>query len=131
MNDNRQIAFGLALGGGLLALGSAVFSLLAFFFAASAFGLAFGSPWMDPVFGGMAGFFAAFIAFGLITQVVGGVVLLVGAPRLRDEDREARRTWGVWCAVAGGAILVGGGLISGGLGLGAGIVTLVADQQQA
>lgn len=131
MADNRQLAYVLALVGGLAALASAFFGILIMTLFAGFAGAAMGGPfWWS--FDGPAAFTGIFALIGLLFAAIGvgtGVVMLVAAPRLRSDDPEVRRKWAIWCLVAGGVAFVGaGGVLSGALGAGAGLTTLLSDQ---
>jgi apolipoprotein N-acyltransferase len=128
MADNRQVAYTLALVGGILSL---VFAL-GFALMAAAFGAGF--AWMGDM-GGPEGIILAMVgAFAFIALALGiatGILLLVAAPRLRSEDEATRRTWSTWTLVVGVVNLLGGNFIAGGLAIGAGVVTLMDLQQPA
>lgn len=131
MADNRQVAYTLALVGGILSLVFALgFALLAAAFGAGAgaMGGSWGMGVPEGFFFAMAG---AFVFLALVVGVGTGVILLVAAPRLRSDDEATRRTWATWTIVLGVVNLVGSNVIAGGLALGAGIVTYMDLQRPA
>lgn len=127
MADNRQLAYVLALVGGIAALANVLIALLVMTAFAGIFAHFAPFEWS---FGGPAMFAGDFAAFAiLVLSVAIGIALIVLAPRLRSDDAETRRTAAIWCLAAGGVALVAtGGVLSGALGLAAGVMTLMADQ---
>lgn len=131
MNDNRQVASVLALIAGILTLGLALLFGLIFSFVGSfvGFGMMDGMGGAESIFLGLMG---AFWAVVLVIGLGAGITLLMAAARLKDESPEVRRTWAIWAIVAGAVSFIGpGGLLTGGLAVAAGIVTLMDLNRQA
>lgn len=125
MADNRQVASLLALIGGIVTLGLSLLMALVFAVIGGMAGMAAG-------FGDLGGYESVILgiigAFGAVLFLVGaaaGVVLILAASKLKEEDPEVRRQWAIWAIVAGVVSFLGpGSLVSGGLGVAAGVVTL-------
>jgi hypothetical protein len=125
MADNRQIASVLALIAGIITLGLGLLMGLVFSVIGGLAGFAAGyggMGWPESAFVGVIGAIGAiFFAVGIAS----GIVLLIASGRLKEDDAETRRQWAVWAIVAGGVSLLGpGSLVTGGLGVAAGVVTL-------
>lgn len=115
--DKPQIAFVLALVGGIFSLASSVMMGL---FVAVFLGLGIGVTEF-PMFPAMliGGFFAWLFVLG----VIGGIVMLVACPKLKRPGE--LRSGAIWALVGGILAVVGGNMIAGGLGIGAGAIILL------
>ncbi|HET6403698.1 MAG TPA: hypothetical protein VFH78_03555 [Candidatus Thermoplasmatota archaeon] len=108
--DRRELCFILSLIGGVLSIASALMMGLMMM---AMFGFSVGM-----IGGGGAaplGFMALFFAWMLMFGLVGGVLMLVGAPRVR-RPAEAR-SGAMWVLVGGIVSAVGGNLLAGALGI--------------
>ncbi|HVL49723.1 MAG TPA: hypothetical protein VM889_14295 [Candidatus Thermoplasmatota archaeon] len=127
---NSQTAYALSLAAGIIALAMAFFTGgIVSFFAAPAFmewdmghGMSF-----FPMGTGMGPFFAVVGLVWFLGSIVIGVVLLAAAPKLKDPSPDTRRTWATYAIVAGafGLMASFGGLVVAGLGIAAGVLTLM------
>lgn len=116
MQDRRQLCFILALIGGIFALGTAFMMLAMSAVVFGAMPFAFGGP--------EAGLFLVFFGWLALASGVGGVVMVVGAVRLRNATGPAARSAAVWCIVGGALSVLGGNLLSAAGGIVAGALVL-------
>lgn len=117
MQDKPQLAFVLALIGGLLSMGTAVMMVMMM-------SLVFGFAPAMPMGGFPFPFMAILFGWLALGGLVGGILMLVAAPRLRrPADAESGRTLAF---VGGGIALVGGNVLGGALGIVAGALLLDA-----
>lgn len=122
--SRAQLAFVLTLIGGIagIALGL-LFGVMGLFMGA-AFNAARATQASDVPFPPAAIFYAMFGLFALIT-VVGGITMLVCAPRLKRPLAEGRG-FAIGAIVGGSLCFVSGNVIAAGLGIAGGIVALTA-----
>lgn len=128
MADHPRLAATLALVGGIVTLGSVLLILLVgSIFLGGALGVATSFEW-EPWFLGpfsLLGIVATAWAFLVLVSATCGILLLVAASRMRSGDAEKRKAWATYALVAGiGAVVLGGGILGGGLGIAAGVVGL-------
>lgn len=115
MQDKPQLAFVLALIGGLLSIGTAVMMgmMMTFIFGfAPAMPMGgFPFPFMGILFGWLA-----------LGSIVGGILMLVSATKIRrPAEVESARTLAF---VGGGIAIIGGNVLGGALGIVAGALML-------
>lgn len=120
MQSRTPLAHTLAFAGGLVLLAVPAFMLV---------GATLSFAWSLGGFGLDGGFDPMMLVFAIIALLGAacGIALLVAAPRLRHDDAAVRQRAATWAIVAGAVGLVTGfglGVIGGGLGLAAGILTM-------
>lgn len=116
MQEKSQLAFALALIGGLLSIGTALMMGLMMTFVTS-FAPTMPGSFPVPFMGILIGWFA-------LGGLVGGILMLVAAPKLRrPNDLASGRTLAF---VGGGIAIVGGNVLGGALGIVAGALLLDA-----
>ena len=112
MQDRRQLAFILAILGGVFALGTAVMMLA---MSLVVFGALPGSG---------PGVVLALFAWLALTSAVGGILMLVAGVKLRTSTRELLQR-SAKVTLAGGVVAVlGGNLLAAALGIVAGAILL-------